>query len=551
METKLNTFVRVVLLGLLLVGGIVVASPVADAQGKVGKVYHKDEIRGFRFRYPYKWSSYPSKPEEEEMGIVGKFTGRDMPYKIGKYDSTTQPELKVFSFESQERESVSGEEGKSGLKNRFGTDERGRRDIADVLDSMYQGYLRDFDISKPLVDEVKEIKGVKAHHRAWSGFTGNYHILFDTWTFRLPERDICLFYELPLQHKKKWMVVFEKTARTFQQIEKEQKLVLAAGMSYDELMEAAEQEAARTAGWEVMSTRSKRFIIKTNVTDKLYVKAVVKRLEYARNAFERDFPPEQPVTAVSVVRLCKDRDDFIGYSGYGMAGAAGWFNPRSTELVLYHGREQGKDFALGVMTHEAFHQYCHFLFDQSEAHRWFDEGHGDYYIGAKLSKRAIKITSEMPRGLELIPTLEKMVETGTYVPLQEHLYFTHREWNGRGYASYAQSWSIVYMLRLGMDGKLPKSVWKDEYGHILHDYINTLHRGYLDAYEEQRQKMIKAADASGEEVTEEELREVNRFSLSEKKKAEIMKMANDNSWGQIDLDQFEQDWLKYVKKYLK
>jgi hypothetical protein len=547
----MNPLNRVVLLALCVFGGIVLADSAEAQTAKVGKIYHKDEVRGFKFRYPYKWDSYPSKPEEEEYGVIGKFDGYEIPYKIGKYNSITRPDLRVFNFEANEVESVSGEEGRSGLKNRFGSNERGRWDIAEVLDSMYEGFLRDFDTEKPLVDESKKIKGIEAHHRAWSGFTGNYYLLFDTWTFRLQERDICLLYILPLEHKKKWMKVFEKSAKTFELIDTTERLRVAAGMSYAELMDAAEQEAARTEGWEVMPTKSRRFIIKTNVKDKLYVKAVIKRLEYARNAFERDYPPGKPLTAVSIVRVCKDRDDFIGYSGYSMAGAAGWFNPATTELVLFHGREQGKDYALGVMVHEAFHQYCHFLFDQSEAHRWFDEGQGDYYMGAKFNKNALKITTEMPRGLELIPTLRKMVELDAIVPLEEHLYFSKPEWEERGYASYAQSWSIVYMLRQGMDGRVPKSIWKKEYEHILHDYITTLHSGYLEAYKEVRQEMIEVAAENGEEVSQEELDAVNRFDLTRKRQAAILKHANDNSWGQIDLEQFEQDWLKYVKKYLK
>ena len=60
--------------------------------------------------------------------------------------------------------------------------------------------------------------------------------------------------------------------------------------------------------------------------------------------------------------------------------------------------EYDRNSTYAVMTHEAFHQYCFFLFDQSEAHRWFDEGHGDYYGGAKFSGRRAKITSKMPAG---------------------------------------------------------------------------------------------------------------------------------------------------------
>ena len=62
-----------------------------------------------------------------------------------------------------------------------------------------------------------------------------------------------------------------------------------------------------------------------------------------------------------------------------------------------------------VMRHEAFHQYCHFLFGQSEAHRWFDEGHADYYGGMKVTGSRGKITPKMPAGLDRLTSGEAYI----------------------------------------------------------------------------------------------------------------------------------------------
>jgi hypothetical protein len=64
--------------------------------------------------------------------------------------------------------------------------------------------------------------------------------------------------------------------------------------------------------------------------------------------------------------------------------------------VLFDAVSVDRNMTYAVMSHEAFHQYCHFLFEQSEAHRWFDEGHGDYYGGVEFKGNKAVITSTMP-----------------------------------------------------------------------------------------------------------------------------------------------------------
>lgn len=44
---------------------------------------------------------------------------------------------------------------------------------------------------------------------------------------------------------------------------------------------------------------------------------------------------------------------------------------------------------------------------------------------------------------------------------------------------------------------------------------------------------------------------INRFDLDPREKQKIWDAAMEASWGQVDLDQFEADWVLYVEKYLK
>jgi hypothetical protein len=201
-----------------------------------------------------------------------------------------------------------------------------------------------------------------------------------------------------------------------------------------------------------------------------------------------------------------------------------------------------------VMTHEAFHQYCFYLFGQSEAHRWFDEGHGDYYGGAKFKGSRATITPKMPGGLDRLSVIREMVRTETYKPVEEHVNYNHGQWQSQGPSNvscYAQSWSIIYMLRQGMLGKVNRKIWKQEYAEIIPKYVDTLYAGFQMAYEEIREARAGKDDDEGEEEV------INRFNLKPSQKQKIWTAAMEASWGQVDFEQFEEDWLTYIDKHLK
>ena len=44
---------------------------------------------------------------------------------------------------------------------------------------------------------------------------------------------------------------------------------------------------------------------------------------------------------------------------------------------------------------------------------------------------------------------------------------------------------------------------------------------------------------------------INRFDLDPRQKQKIWDAAMEASWGQVDLDEFEKDWVLYIQKYLK
>ena len=272
--------------------------------------------------------------------------------------------------------------------------------------------------------------------------------------------------------------------------------------------------------------------------------------------FEADFPPPPDFKSVSIVRICATEEEFHQYGGTG-GGVAGWFSPTTTELVLYDAVNIDRNMTYAVVVHESFHQYCHFLFGQAEAHRWFDEGHGDYYGGLAFETARPKITSKMPSGLNRLDEIREMVKGGTYKPVQDHVNFDHGRWQSQGPSNvscYAQSWSIIYYLRQGAEGKVARKYWKKEYADIIPSYVKVLTEGYRAAFEEILEMRRKEAEKKGEDPTKIDTR-INRMAMfaafGTERQEKIWREAMAASWGKVDIDQFEQDWVTFVNDALK
>ncbi len=405
------------------------------------------------------------------------------------------------------------------------------------------------------VDETLEIEGLDVHHLLvnWTRDKTEKRGL-DIWIYPMDHADIYIVYFLTDEIDKKAAKVIRNSARSFELIDRVAEVeVDISARTYASQIAWAEQEAAKTPGWRVIGTPSERFVILTSSSKKAFIDNVIERLEVSRDVFEADFAPPEGFNAVSVVRICADQEQFRSF-GNVPDGVAGYFSPRSVELVLYDNVEEDRNATYAVISHEAFHQYCHFLFNQSEAHRWFDEGQGDYYGGMKVKGGRGKITPKMPAGLDRLGIARELVRTDTYTPLEDHLNFNHKQWsnsNGKtGVGAYAQSWSIIYMLRQGALRKVSRKVWKDEYAEIIPNYVSSLTKGFEDAYESIRKERIAKAKKKGKELDPSELR-VNRFDLDPREKKKIWKAAIAASWGQINLEEFEENWKLYVKKFVK
>ena len=551
---------------ILLVASFALA-PEAQAQKSSNK-YRPFPAYGFEFKPLKDWSDSAVQDREKQAGVIGKFEsikGVGVKFQNNTRGNVTC-DLRVLKIDPRQATTDDTRGGGGSLRGRIGREVQ-ERSSKEYIKMIYGQALREKEFAEVQAEvssiKSKSVVGKREEYVTFVVFTNAaLDMVFDVYTFQMPSYEVVFLWLYPADPKirKKWSKAVEKSMKTFrfdvEDIETTSIRSVNAESDYDDLVEFHENDVAQTPGWRLVETPSKEYLIKTNSDNKKNINEVIKRLEASRRLFEQDFPPPAPIESISVVRICGSEKDFHLYGGTS-GGTAGWFSPGSEELVLYFG-ENGTASTMSVMTHEAFHQYCHFLFNRSEAHRWFDEGHGDYYGAFKMKGSKLVPEDDMKGGLSRLPLLKTMIREGTYKPLRRHVRFDHGEWQTQGPGNtgcYSQSFGLIYFLREGTRGKVKKKYWKEEYADIIPNYMKYLDEGYKEIYatikEEAEEQVQLLTDNDGDfELIESAKAAVERpwdfLHLYPQAKNEIWAKAMGESWGKIDEIEFEERWLEYV-----
>lgn len=211
-------------------------------------------------------------------------------------------------------------------------------------------------------------------------------------------------------------------------------------------------------GWKAIDTEN--FIIVHHTDNEKLVNKIARDLEAIRPLFEKLFPPVRPVEAVSVVRVCRNAEEFRAYGAPPNAG--GFWHVGNEELVFFDYYQTLLDStnrkmrritdrdSLLVLYHEAFHQYIHYAVGEIDPPDWFNEGHGDYFSGALIPEYGTKVATIGPSRWRI--TLAKDLCEGRkpgWVPLGKLLAARRAEYyNPQHIASYyACGWAFVYFMR--------------------------------------------------------------------------------------------------------
>ena len=258
-----------------------------------------------------------------------------------------------------------------------------------------------------------------------------------------------------------------------------------------------EIERTLVEGWDVVVSKKRNYVVVYNTkgrrNDQL-ARTVAERIEAIREQiYEVQFPPAKPVEAVSVARVCGDRREYVQYGG--SPSSAGYWNSDAEELVLYDASPSKEidDNTLAVLYHEAFHQYIYYSVGNVAPHSWFNEGHGDYYAGARWKAGKFQIGpfswrtgvlrnalvagpspyewDERKIGPETVRVRKWDRSKNGYSPLEALVTMDQGEYYAYPSVSYAQGWGLVYFLR-EIVPKNPK--WAAKWGKILPTYFDTL-----------------------------------------------------------------------------
>lgn len=229
-------------------------------------------------------------------------------------------------------------------------------------------------------------------------------------------------------------------------------------------------------GWKAEDTEN--YIVVYDTPDQPLMRRVIADLESVRREYVKLFPPAKPFVAVSTVRVCKNRDEYLSYGG--SPTSAGYWNSAAEELVLYDAEKQLRDFQKSdadtfiVLYHEAFHQYVHYSTGELPPHSWFNEGHGDYFSGARISAGKVKGIGVNPWRVR---TIQRAIEDDEFVPWKEIVRYEQAQYYepAKVGVCYAQGWSMVYFLRTSKD------VAKHErWSRILPTYFDVLKSSYAE-----------------------------------------------------------------------
>jgi len=478
---------------------------------------HKDKLHGYQIKPPKNFEAIPVQPNQK---------------------------LSVARFKSTKKSISKG----SALNNTLGVSFYPRSMIPDNQDpeEFYEELVAQLEKREGYceVEKDKETSvGRKPARERYlvpeGGMTAAYQM------FLFQEDGVFVVTGYALKDKfKKDVKDFSKAAKSFKRIDKE-----APSEEYGERSQMSEQERflqdqidKLPRGWDHLRTDRDLFLFNA---EKSFVKDMGDQIESIRNTYEELYPPEgEGISAISIVRVCDSQEDYFGYGG--RPGTGGYWSSGQRELVFFD--MSPRAFTLAVLNHEAFHQYIYYFYGELAPHSWYNEGHGDYFAGAKLS-RSYRVMSfgnagggigrqETVKRACMLRSQGRSSSEGAATPLKDLMRYSQAEYYANGGVHYAQGWALVHMLR---ESKRLDDKWE----LILPEYLTNL----LEARLEVATGLMEKAQERAKDGTPVSSDPEDYFAGASTES--IQNLAYQKTfaeWSDEDWEEFDAFYLKYVEK---
>ncbi len=349
-------------------------------------------------------------------------------------------------------------------------------DFKTFLEKSREYRVRNFEVQGKSEKQRGGDKLIYKYYR-WVSGSNRIRWIHEAAVYRVGSQEIALLVHYPEEFKKKLSSTIRKVIRSLKVLKKiktakDKKIKGEQYVDLDPklrrpLLDKAVLSIKNLKEWDIFAT--KHFIVLYSAVAKKKAKArafarhIAARMDEMHDVYEKYFPPHKKMKKWwSVLRICRNRSEFNRYGGTS-GGVIGWFNPLSKELVIFNGK--GGFSVETVAYHEGWHQYAHFWFPGAHLHRWFDEGHGDFFgsMVRKGKKHWVPAKSKMRTA-----TIKSLVATKKFVPLNAIVRWHTDKFYGPGAPNYyAEGWAIVDFLRRGKK----TAFWNKKWDRILPTYI--------------------------------------------------------------------------------
>ena len=442
---------------------------------------YKDESNGFQIQLPDKWDQVPTK--FQEVALVGKWSGRA---KRGGIN----PALLVLRFlqpkpEAPTTPGAAAAQGVPGYESIMRFQEKNVWEYAEQF--LWGGHEVTEDdpafkmSSKDLQAHIKVYRQ-KAQGDPKNRDVQKGQLLLVAAEIRTVQPSDSIYgvvYACAVADEENMLATFKNSIQRFRIVEPgEEDADEEGGGTADadifvnseekpqEWREARKKKLAGLKEWDALDTKNYLIVYNKEVKRPLLKKIALHIEQIRSEVYEKLFPPAKEVKAISVVRVCKDAEEYHRYGGPG--GSAGYWARGDEELVFYQDKSNKKD-SLRVLYHEAFHQYIHYAVGDVAPHSWFNEGHGDYFAGHDcVGGKFIAKPFRWRTGIIANALAQK-----TYVPLDKFLKYSQGEYYSNPGLCYAQGWSFIYFLR---EVERKKIVKYKKYWGLLDRYFEAIKR---------------------------------------------------------------------------